>query len=107
MNKTSSAKSSVLLGIDFMSLSYMHNLQLACSKQSRSAEIHAFGLIREPSVDTERRVYIAGDALLLVNFLQLLHVLVIEGDELLVLVDAGWGYGFCEDGGVAGDCVVS
>jgi len=81
----------------------MHNLQLACPKQSRSAEIHALGLIREPSVDAKRRVYIAGDALLLVNLLQLLHVLVIKGDELLVLVDAGWGYGLCEDGGVAGD----
>ena len=37
------------------------------------------------------------------NLLQLLHVLAIEGDELLVLVDAGWGDGLCEDGGVAGD----
>jgi len=84
----------------------MHNLQLACPKQSRSAEIHALGLIREPSVDTKWRVYIAGNTLLLVNLLQLLHILVVKGDELLVLVDAGWGYGFCEDGGVAGDFVM-
>jgi hypothetical protein len=38
-----------------------------------------------------------------VNLLQLLHVLAIEGDELLVLVNAGWSDRLCEDGGVAGD----
>ena len=37
------------------------------------------------------------------NLLQLLHVLAIEGDELLVLVDAGWSDRLCEDGGVTGD----
>lgn len=81
----------------------MHNLQHACLKQSRSAEIHTLRLIREPSIDTKGRVYVAGNTLLLVDLLQLLHVLAIEGDELLVLVDAGWGDGLCEDGGVAGD----
>ena len=81
----------------------MRSLQLACLKQSRSAEIHTLRLIRESSIDAKRRVYVAGNTLLLVNLLQLLHVLAIEGDELLVLVDAGRGDGLCEDGGVAGD----
>lgn len=37
------------------------------------------------------------------DLLQLLHVFTVEGDELLVFVDARWGNGLCEDRGVARD----
>jgi hypothetical protein len=73
---------------------------------SRPTQIHTLRLIREPSIHTKRRVHIPRNTLLLVNLLQLAHILVVKRDELLVLVDAGRGYGFGEDGGVARDWVI-
>jgi len=92
------------LGIPHTFACYLiSTLQFTHLIQSRTAQIQASYLIREAAVDTKRWVYITRDALDLVDLLQLLHVFTIEGDELLVLVDARWGDGLCEDRGVASD----
>lgn len=79
----------------------MHTL---CLKPTLTAQIDALRLVRESAVDAKRRVHEARDAVL-GDGLELLDVLCVEGNELAVFVDAGGGYGFGEDGGVACDCV--
>ena len=101
---TTSSSETFRLGIPYTFACYLISaLKFAHLIQSRTAQVQASYLIRKAAVDTKRRVYITSDALDLVDLLQLLHVFTIEGDELLVLVDARWGDGLCEDRGVASD----
>jgi guanyl-specific ribonuclease Sa len=74
-----------------------------CLKATLTAQVDTLRFVREPAVDTKRRVHESRDAVL-GDGLELLDVLCVEGDKLAVLVDAGGGYGFGEDGGVACDC---
>ena len=67
-----------------------------------AAEVDAIGLVGKAAVHAEWWVYEARGTVLVDGF-EVLHVLVVERDQLAVLVDAGWCHGFGEDGGVAGD----
>lgn len=66
-------------------------------------------LVREPKVDAKRWVDVALEGLLgrelVAVFGDEVHVGLVELDQVPVGFDAGWGHGFGEDGGAAGDCI--
>ena len=89
-----------VLGIFFFYFSFAF-----CSvlRPRSTRQINTVRLVREPSIHTKWWVYVSSDALRLMDGLELLQILGIEGDELAVLVDARRRDGLCEDGRVARD----
>ena len=61
-------------------------------------------LVWESQIDTKRRIHKARKTLRLRYALQLLHIGLIEVDQLTVRVDARGCYGFRQDRGATGDC---
>lgn len=76
----------------------IHFLQFDLLRGSRTTEVNAIRLVREAKIDTEGWVYVTLDTLVLVDLIQLRHVVAIERDEVLVLIDTRGGDGLCEDG---------
>ena len=69
-----------------------------------TAQIGTLSLVGEAQVDAKGRVYETCDTVL-GDRCELLHVLVVERDELAVLVDAAGCDRLGNDGGVACDCL--
>lgn len=96
--RTVSSSSYIVSGIASSFFSNFFSLQFDLAGESRTAEVNTIGLVREAEIDTEGWVYVTLDTLVLVNLLQFRHVIAIERNEVLVLINTRGSDGLCEDG---------